>query len=979
MRKQFTSLIILSVIILGFLNFTLHILPAARATPVQGVISQDTLWTLVDSPFIVTNDIIINANVTLTVEPGVQVRFGGPFSMFVFGRIVAQGTTISPIVFTTNDPNGTNYWNTISIYGQQSSFTNCVIEYATNATVLKAGSLQMQNVRVQNNSESGIVVDAGTITVDSSTITLNQESGVVIEGASTVTVTNNVIDSSTYGITLSGMLTGSVQIQQNEISNNTQAGIFINALALTNTQINGNNVTANQNGFLISTSTTTRISNNFIFANGIGVSYTGDGFHQLNFNDIYDNAMGAQVTSSNANVNAIHNYWGDRSGPQNEWLNPHGKGNPISENGSDLNVLPFLTRSFTSGSSPPTAVLWSDVATAAPSETVTLVGTGSYAQGSVVDYYYDFNDGTNSGHTTLSLFNHTYSTPGIYQPTLIVWDDFGWWSTTVSTTVTVVNSPVLQTSLTINNPTIAYNGNTWISVYVSTGTGAAAGATVSLFSTAGGSFSPQTGTTDANGNFAAQFTAPNASQTTEARIIARASMNGYADGSAHDYVKVIPPLTVTAVPASPTVNSGDNVALNVYVLGDFAEPVENATVTVSADYGMITPTTQLTESNGTGTFTYSAPTTLTQLTATFTITASKTEYADGQISAQIIVQPKILSVSLSANPSTVPSQEPTTITAQVTFNSIAVQNATVSVSSDTGGNFSETQLETDSGGIARFAFTAPETVQIGGVNTTITATVSKDGFIGNQGQLVLSVTPKTLDVQVVPQALTTLSGTNMSISVVVGYEGKPLSNANVTIAAANGTFAPTLAITDSNGNATFNFTAPEFNEDTNLTISVLATKEGYVENTDSVDITVQPQHFRIQPSPSDVHAGQTETITISVRSNDTTVATPNALVTIALNNGQKYTNVTGLDGTCTFTVRVPQTSESTMNMTVTVSREGYVGREVVFTLNVIPAQAGFPWLTLLIIAIPVVVVIIVVVLIKMKVIVVSNKDDEGSE
>ncbi len=685
------------------------------------------------------------------------------------------------------------------------------------------------------------------------------------------------------------------------------------------------------------------------------------------------------ASSSQATINAIHNYWGDRSGPQNEWLNPHGKGNPVGENGTNLDVIPFLTHSFTYNNNPPTAVLWSDIVTAATGQTVTLVGTDSHDDGSIVQYQYDFNDTTNSGHTTLSLFNHTYSTPGTYMPSLIVWDDVGWWSNTVSTTVTVTNLPTLQASVTVNNSTIAYNGNTWITVYVSTGTGGVADATVSLFSTAGGSFSPQSGLTDANGYFATQFTAPNASQTTEIRIIARASMNGYADGSAHDYVKVIPPLTVIATPSAPTVNSQGNVTLNVNVEGDFAEPVQGANLTLSSDYGTITPTTGITGSNGTAIFTYTAPTTLNQLNATLTVTASKSEYADGQGYAIIIVEPKVLSLDLSADPNTVLSEEPTTITAQVTFNSTAVANATVTVSSDVGGNFSETQLNTDSAGIARFAFTAPQTVVIGGINATITATASEDGFVGTQNQLILSVIPKTLDVQIVPQALTTYSGSNLSITAIVGYDGKPLQNANVTITAANGTFAPTLAVTDSNGNATFVFTAPEFDEDTNVTVSILAMKDGYIENTDAVNITVQPLHFKIQPSPSIVHSGQTETIVIHVYANETNIATPDALVTISLNNGQKYTNVTDSNGSCTFLVKIPQTSDSTINMTVTVSRVGYVGRQTVFTLNVVAEEVGFPWLTILIIAIPIAIVVVIVILIKMKVIVVSSKDEEGSE
>ncbi|MBE0520427.1 hypothetical protein IBX35_05235 [Candidatus Bathyarchaeota archaeon] len=65
------------------------------ATYVEGPIIQDTVWTLVDSPFIVSEDVIIYPDVTLTIEPEVEVEFGGDFSLIVEGRLVANGTTDS--------------------------------------------------------------------------------------------------------------------------------------------------------------------------------------------------------------------------------------------------------------------------------------------------------------------------------------------------------------------------------------------------------------------------------------------------------------------------------------------------------------------------------------------------------------------------------------------------------------------------------------------------------------------------------------------------------------------------------------------------------------------------------------------------------------------------------------------------------------------------------------------------------------------
>ncbi len=868
MKNKLTSYIILFIIALGFLNIAYRVLPTVKATNIEGIISQDTLWTLVDSPYVVTNNIIVNPSVTLTIEPGVEVRFGGNFSLNILGRILAQGTPEKTIRFTTNDVTGQDHWQSISISGTQSSFTYCTIEYATNGTVLQSGSLEILETKIQSNLRNGIVINGGAANITDCELAFNGESAIQISGGNPVTITNNFIHSDSNGLTLSNHLTGTIQIQNNLISNNTHAGIALEADAFTNTQIIQNNITTNNYGFLVQSNITTHITQNYIYANSIGVYYTGTGSQQLDFNDIYENGIGVDLqTGHNIVVNAIHNYWGDKTGPKHEWLNPHGKGNPVGGDGVNLEFMPFLAHTFPYSifpNTPPMAVLWTDVATAAVGQTVTFVGTDSQDDGIVESYYFDFNDTTNSGWTTLSLFNHTYATAGTYQPFLIVQDDVGWWSLHAPATVNVVNLAPLQTSVTVSNSTIAYNGQTWVTVYVSTVTGPVANANVSLFSVAGGTFDSQSGLTDANGYFATKFTAPTVTEPVDARIIARASMSGYADGSDHTYVRVLSPLQVQVSPQPPTLESQANATVNVRVTDNFDDPVQDANLTVSSNSGTITPMTGITDSNGTAIFTYQAPLTMSQLNSTVTAIASKSGFADGTGQGIIDIEPKLLSLTVTANPNTVFSEDTSTITAIVTSDSAVVTNATVTVSSDSGGNFSNALLYTDLTGTARFAFTAPQTVAPDGINTTITVMTSKDGFVATQNQVILLVTPKTLTVQIIANNDSTYSGGQINVTVNVGYSGNPIENANVTVSGMNGTFAPTLGVTDKNGNATFTFTAPEVAGETNITISAIGTKDGYLENTDQFNVTVKLRTFAISVSPSTVQSGQTEVITIHV-------------------------------------------------------------------------------------------------------------------
>ena len=71
-------------------------------TNVSGVISSNTTWTLANSPYVVTGNILVSEGVTLTIEPGVVVKFDSEKVMQIRGELIAQGTSDSKITFTSN-------------------------------------------------------------------------------------------------------------------------------------------------------------------------------------------------------------------------------------------------------------------------------------------------------------------------------------------------------------------------------------------------------------------------------------------------------------------------------------------------------------------------------------------------------------------------------------------------------------------------------------------------------------------------------------------------------------------------------------------------------------------------------------------------------------------------------------------------------------------------------------------------------------
>ncbi|MFC2061228.1 hypothetical protein ACFLUV_01805 [Elusimicrobiota bacterium] len=73
------------------------------ATEVSGIIPVDTNWTLESSPYIVADNVTVESGATLTIEPGVEVLYSGPYKISILGSIIANGTAEEKIIFKNAD------------------------------------------------------------------------------------------------------------------------------------------------------------------------------------------------------------------------------------------------------------------------------------------------------------------------------------------------------------------------------------------------------------------------------------------------------------------------------------------------------------------------------------------------------------------------------------------------------------------------------------------------------------------------------------------------------------------------------------------------------------------------------------------------------------------------------------------------------------------------------------------------------------
>jgi len=147
------------------------------STAVGGPIISDTTWTLANSPYVVTANIQVMTGVTLTVQPGVMVKFSTAKLLQVDGTLIARGSSASPITFTSNlttpQPGdwGGIYFTDGSVdarfdagesYQSGSVLQYCVVEYAGNglesAIHATAAAQYIDHCTVRNNKSRAVQV-----------------------------------------------------------------------------------------------------------------------------------------------------------------------------------------------------------------------------------------------------------------------------------------------------------------------------------------------------------------------------------------------------------------------------------------------------------------------------------------------------------------------------------------------------------------------------------------------------------------------------------------------------------------------------------------------------------------------------------------------------------------------------------------------------------------------------------------------------
>ena len=117
--------------------------PVAAQTDITTHIVTNTTWGVGGSPYTIHGSIWVDSSSTLTIDPGVVVKFSAAAALEAQegSAIVANGTPSAMILFTSaSDTPVSGDWNFMGAESSPGSeFSHCVFEYATyNLTISRS-------------------------------------------------------------------------------------------------------------------------------------------------------------------------------------------------------------------------------------------------------------------------------------------------------------------------------------------------------------------------------------------------------------------------------------------------------------------------------------------------------------------------------------------------------------------------------------------------------------------------------------------------------------------------------------------------------------------------------------------------------------------------------------------------------------------------------------------------------------------------
>lgn len=276
-----------------------------------GHLAINTTWTAANSPYIIRGDVVLDMGYTLTIEPGVEVKFQDDFYLYIEGNLTALGTSVQHISFTSNKGNpSSGDWKSIRVNSTGHLKMNyCDISYGDNPLYLYGSSQNsIENTTVSNNKNHGVFVRYSSyVLIKNSEFYSNIWNGVYIFESSYIEVENcEFNDNSFEGISFVG--SSFVNILNSDFYLNEADGVHL--FESSNVTIKNSNIYQNMNsGMIFKSSANVDVKDSLICLNSEDGIYLPDSsLISVDLCTVYDHDNGiymlnsSQITVKNSDI-----------------------------------------------------------------------------------------------------------------------------------------------------------------------------------------------------------------------------------------------------------------------------------------------------------------------------------------------------------------------------------------------------------------------------------------------------------------------------------------------------------------------------------------------------------------------------------------------------------------------------------------------------------------------------------------------------
>jgi hypothetical protein len=347
--RSFSCVFLVLVVVCGFvLCYGVQVGVVYASTDVVGIISSDTAWTQAGSPYNLTGNVLVDSDVTLTIEAGVTVNTGDYYLRVDGTLIIQQGVTLNleKMLYdgviqvngvltargTSTNPihvNGVGYAQALgappeyspivfsgsSVAWNEQAGSGCIIENTvfSQSEVTISGSPKITNCTFIDNSELNL--DKG-----SPTITNNEIHCIVSVTGGSPIISHNNLENGGIGFTggdfvsiFANVFSGGTEMARSRTciwigGRDFDEHVLIERNSITHTYY-GIYIFDTNIGGTIRTSLT--IQNNSITNNYCGIHIKDPCFPTIYYNDICNNTINLELSSdASQDINATHNWWG---------------------------------------------------------------------------------------------------------------------------------------------------------------------------------------------------------------------------------------------------------------------------------------------------------------------------------------------------------------------------------------------------------------------------------------------------------------------------------------------------------------------------------------------------------------------------------------------------------------------------------------------------------------------------------------------